>query len=140
MINTTLLLRVASIVTLLFAAGHTLGGTKSWSPMGETDVLAAMRTQRFEVFGVSRTYLDFYRGFGFSLSVYLLLQAALLWQLASLAKTEPGHLLATIATFVISSLAGTLLCWTMILPQPAVFSAFLTICLGAALFTAWIGR
>ncbi len=87
--RTTLLLRVASVTSLLFAAGHTVGGTQEWSPMGETDVLQAMRTHRFDVMGLSRTYLDFYRGFGYTLTVTLLLQAVLLWQLASLARTEP---------------------------------------------------
>jgi hypothetical protein len=138
--RTTLLLRIASVVSLLFAAGHTLGGTKAWSPMGETDVLQAMRTHRFEVFGVSRTYLDFYRGFGFSLTVSLLLQAVLLWQLAALAKTEPRRVGPMIASFVLASLAGTVLSWKFILPQPAVFSAVLTACLAAALLTAWSGR
>ena len=28
----SLLLRIGSIASLLFAAGHTLGGTQSWSP------------------------------------------------------------------------------------------------------------
>jgi hypothetical protein len=138
--RTTLLLRVASVVSLLFAAGHTLGGRKEWSPMGETDVLQAMRTHRFEVFGVSRTYLDFYRGFGFSLTVTLLLQAVLLWQLASLARTEPRRVSPMIASFVLASLAGTGIAWVFILPQPAVFSAFLTACLAAALLSAWRGR
>jgi hypothetical protein len=138
--RTTLLLRIASVVSLLFAAGHSLGGQKEWSPMGETDVLQAMRTHRFDVFGVSRTYLDFYRGFGFSLTVTLLLQAVLLWQLASLARTEPRRVGPMIASFGLASLASTVLSWEFILPQPAVFSAFLTACLAAAVSTAWRGR
>jgi hypothetical protein len=138
--RTTLLLRAASVVSLLFAAGHTLGGTKDWSPMGETDVLQAMRTHRFDVAGASRTYLDFYRGFGFSLTVTLLLQAALLWQLASLARTEPRRASPMIASFVLASLASTVIAWAIILPVPAVFSTFLTACLAAALLTAWRGR
>jgi hypothetical protein len=138
--RTTVLLRVAAAVSLLFAAGHTLGGRKAWSPTGETEVLKAMRTYRFEVFGVSRTYLDFYRGFGFSLTVSLLLQAVLLWQLSSLARTDPRRAVPMIASFVVASLAGTIVSWIFILPQPAVFSAFLTACLAAALFTAGLGR
>ncbi len=78
MMNPVLLLRVAAVISLLFAAGHTLGGVKSRSPIGETDVLAAMRTFRFEVAGVDRSYLEFYRGFGFLLGVYLLVQTILL--------------------------------------------------------------
>ncbi|HKC11987.1 MAG TPA: hypothetical protein VKI41_08120, partial [Vicinamibacteria bacterium] len=124
--RTTLLLRVASVTSLLFAAGHTVGGTQEWSPMGETDVLQAMRTHRFDVMGLSRTYLDFYRGFGYTLTVTLLLQAVLLWQLASLARTEPRRVSPMIASFVLASLASTVIAWAIILPVPAVFSTFLT--------------
>ncbi|HXB56913.1 MAG TPA: hypothetical protein VN461_19275 [Vicinamibacteria bacterium] len=138
--RTTLLLRVASVTSLLFAAGHTLGGTQEWSPMGETDVLQAMRTHRFDVMGLSRTYLDFYRGFGYTLTVTLLLQAVLLWQLASLARTEPRRASPMIASFVLASLASTVIAWAIILPVPAYFAAFLTACLAAALLTSWRGR
>src|SRR5258708_12343189 len=89
--RTTLLLRVASVTSLLFAAGHTVGGTQEWSPMGETDVLQAMRTHRFDVMGLTRTYLDFYRGFGYTLTLTLLLQAALLRQPPSPPSTNPSR-------------------------------------------------
>src|SRR5262249_61551476 len=86
--TTTVLLRVASVLSVLFAIGHTLGGRKSWSPIGESDVLQAMRTFAFDIGGARRTYLDFYLGFGFTLSVFLLMQAVLLLQLARLAGTD----------------------------------------------------
>jgi hypothetical protein len=72
MTTTKMWLRLASVSSLLFSAGHTLGGRRSWS-LGESDVFTAMGTVRFDTAGVSRTYLDFYRGFGFTLSVFLLL-------------------------------------------------------------------
>ena len=76
--RTTMWLRISSVIALLFAAGHTLGGLKHWSPMGENPVLKAMRETRFETMGVSRSYLDFYMGFGYSLSVLELMLAVLL--------------------------------------------------------------
>jgi hypothetical protein len=33
--TTSLLLRIASVISLVFAPGHTLGGLQKWSPMGE---------------------------------------------------------------------------------------------------------
>jgi len=42
--------------------------------MGDNDVLASMTAVRFDVMGVSRSYLDFYLGFGWTLSVFLLLR------------------------------------------------------------------
>ncbi len=134
--RTALLLRIASVISLLFAAGHTLGGRKSWSPLGESEVLKAMRTFRFETSGVSRTYLDFYLGFGFTISVYLLLQAILLWQLAAMARTEPLQVRPMIASFALATLACGLLSWRFIFPLPVVFSAVLAACLALAYFAA----
>ena len=44
-----LLLRIASGLTLLFAAGHAMGAMDSWSPPGDTDVLRSMRAFEFDV-------------------------------------------------------------------------------------------
>jgi hypothetical protein len=63
--TTAILLRITSVISFLLAAGHTLGGWSSWSPVGDTDVLTSMRTFQFQTVGVTRSYLDFYRGFGF---------------------------------------------------------------------------
>jgi hypothetical protein len=134
--NPVLWLRVSSVISLLFAAGHSLGGRKDWSPFGETEVLKAMRTVRFEAMGVSRTYLDFYRGFGHSATVSLLLQAILLWQIATIARTDPHSVRPLIASFVVASAAGVVISWVFILPAPAVFSGVLTVCLALAFFAA----
>src|ERR1700752_4364000 len=91
-------LRIASVIALLFAAGHSMGAMESWSPPGETDVLEAMRSFRFDAMGVTRTYWDFYFGFGLFISVFLLLQAILLWQLSAIAMTDPARARPLIAT------------------------------------------
>ncbi len=134
--NTTLFLRIASIISLLFAAGHILGGMQSWSPPGETEVLRAMRTFRFDAEGSSRTYLDFYLGFGHMISVYLLLQAALLWQLAAIARADALRVRPSIASFFLASVASAFLSWKFIFAVPVVFSVVLAACLGAAFVTS----
>jgi hypothetical protein len=126
--------RISSIVSLLFAVGHTLGGRKDWSPIAENPVLTAMRTFRFEIGGVSRTYLDFYRGFGFSLSVFLALQGFMLWQLSTLARTEPLEAKPLVASFAVASIIGAVVTWIFIMPVPTVFSAVLSACL----VVAWV--
>ena len=132
----TVFLRVASILSLLFAGGHTLGGTESWSPAGETEVLQAMRSFRFNAVGVSRTYLEFYLGFGFILSVYLLLQAVVLWQLATVARVEPARLRPLVAAFLLAQVASGVLAWKFIFAIPVVFSALIAIALGASLYAS----
>ena len=134
--NVVLWLRVSSIVSVLFAAGHTLGGRRAWSPVGESEVLASMRTYRFDVQGVSRTYLDFYRGFGFYLSVFLVLQGIVLWQLCTIAKTHPSLVQPIIGSFAAAAVIGAILTWSFIFPTPAVFSAVLAICLVLAFVSA----
>lgn len=73
------LLRIASVLTLLLCLGHTLGAP--WTPTGSPEALALVETTRtlhFDVMGTSRSLLDFYRGFGYSLSICLFAQAILL--------------------------------------------------------------
>jgi len=134
--KTRLTLRIASIVMFLFAAGHSLGGKDSWSPAGETDVLRAMRSVRFDAGGVSRTYMDFYMGFGWTLAVFMLLQAVLLWQIAAIAKRDAPSVRPMIASFFIATVASACVSWILILPIPVIFSALLAACLAFAFFTA----
>jgi hypothetical protein len=128
----TVLLRISAVISLLFAIGHSLGGMKKWSPMGENEVLKSMSTVKFDVMGASRSYLDFFMGFGWSISVALLLQSALLWQLASLARVNGAQVRPMVAMFAVASLASSVIAWRFIFPVPALFSAVLLIILVAA--------
>lgn len=127
--TTTLWLRIASVISLLFAAGHTAGGLKYWSPMGDNPVLQTMRTVRFDVMGVSRSYFDFFIGFGWSLSVLMTMQAILLWQLAGLARTDAARVKPIIAVIALAVVACGLLAWRFIFPVPALFSLVLAVSL-----------
>jgi hypothetical protein len=119
--TTTLWLRISSVITLLFAAGHTLGGLKYWSPMGDNAVLQAMRTVHFDAMGANRSYLDFYMGFGYSLSVIQVMLAILLWQLATLASTNALSVRPMIAVIILAVAACAVIAWRLILPVPALF-------------------
>jgi hypothetical protein len=129
-----ILLRITAVVTLLFAAGHTLGGIHSWSPGGETEVLGAMRTFHFDAQGASRSYLDFYRGFGFLLSTYMLLQGVLLWQLASFVKVNAKQARPMIAVIFLASVMGAILSWEFIFPLPVAFFSLIAGLLAASYF------
>jgi hypothetical protein len=130
--TTTLLLRIASVISLVFTAGHTLGGLRKWSPMGDNEVLKAMTAVRFDTMGANRSYLDFFMGFGWSLSIAMLLQTVLLWQLSSLARADPVQVRPMIAVFLLATLAGAVIAWRFIFPVPALFSSALVIVLAAA--------
>ncbi len=132
----TLLLRIAAIISLLFTAGHTMGGLKKWSPMGENAVLKAMTDVRFDTMGANRSYFDFFMGFGWSLSVAMLLQSILLWQMATLARTDAASVRPMIAVFALAQLASGIIAWRFIFPVPALFSAVLLVVLVAAFVVA----
>ena len=128
----TLPIRLAALLSVVFAAGHLLGGLQSWSPIGPTPVLSSMQTFRFDVSGVTRSYLDFYRGFGFLLGVFLVTEAVLLWQLANLARDDWARARPFVWIFLLSSLAMGALAWTFLFPMPAYFIAALAALLGWA--------
>jgi hypothetical protein len=134
--TTTVLLKISAVISLVFALGHSLGGLKRWSPMGENEVLKAMETVRFDTMGANRSYLDFFMGFGWSLTVAMLLQSVLLWQLASLARTDAAQVRPMIAAFALAALASGVIAWRFIFPVPALFSAVLLIVLVAAYLRA----
>ena len=127
------LLRIASIVTLLYFAGHTAG--MPWTPAagpGELPVIEAMKTHRFETGGFARTYWDFYFGFGVITSGFLLVQAVVLWQLGSLARTDAAQIRPIVASFLVLFVVNAILAWMFFFAVPAVMAAAIAICLGLA--------
>ena len=137
--STTIWLRVSAIISLLFAVGHSLGGMQSWSPTADNPVLQSMRTVHFDVMGVSRSYLDFYLGFGYSISVSLLLQAALLWMLSGVARNDAASARPMIAAFAVATVVSAFIAWRYIFPVPAIFSLVLSATLIVAYITALRG-
>jgi hypothetical protein len=127
--TTTRWLKISALVSLLLGLGHTLGGRKSWSPMGDNTVLETMRSTRFPVMGVERSYLDFYLGFGYSISVLQIMQAILLWQLAALAASNPNAARPMIAVIALATVLCGIISYNFIFPLPVAFSAVLLACL-----------
>jgi Flp pilus assembly protein TadB len=60
----------------------------------------------------------------------------LLWQMASLARTDPARLRPMIAAFAVATIAAGVVAWQFIIPIPAVFSAVLAACLVVAFVRA----
>ncbi len=133
----SIFLRVASVLTLLYCAGHTSG--MPWTPAqgaGEMAVLEAMKSQHFETAGVTRTYWDFYYGFGVAITGYLLVQAVVLWQLAALAKSQTITLRPIIASLCVGFLVNAVIVWKFFFAIPLVMAVAITVSLGFAFFAA----
>src|SRR5262245_40232297 len=119
--NPVLCLRIAAVLTLLYAAGHTIGAP--WTPAKDPQALALsqqMKSNPFAVLGVLRTYWDFYFGFGVAISVYQFVQAVVLWQLASLARSHAPAVRAIVATFFVAFVANAVICWMYFFAPPLV--------------------
>src|SRR5713101_5986273 len=80
--------RIAAVLLLLFAVGHTLGFRQSDPKWGVDALLGSMRSIHFDVQGFNRTYWDLFVAAGFSVGVFYLFAAILAWQLGGLAFQE----------------------------------------------------
>jgi hypothetical protein len=127
--------RIAAVLILLFDVGHTVGFP--WSdPQWGVDV-GSMRSSHFYILGFSRTYWDFYLGFGLFVSVFLLLAAVLAWQLGGLPAKTLSLMRGTAWALALCFAAVTVLSWRYFFVVPIVFSIVITVCLIAA---AWLQR
>lgn len=135
--KTTHFLRIASGLTLIHAILHTIGGVFG-KPLPGTAamVVATMQANRFPVFGVTRSYYDFYFGLGLGITILLTVEAVLLWQLGTLAKSDAARLKPIIAVFVLSFLAFAVNSYFYFFYGPVVFEILIAVCLGAAIATA----
>jgi hypothetical protein len=130
----SILYRIASILLILFALGHTLGFRKVDPRWGVDSIISALRSTHFNVQGLNRTYWDFYVGFGLFVTVFLLFSAALSWQLGGLPKESVSAMPIVTWGFAISFVVVTYLSWQYFFIIPVIFSAVVTICL---LLAAW---
>jgi hypothetical protein len=121
--------RIAAILLVLFALGHTLGFRQIDPRWGVDSLLQSMRTIRFDVQGFSRTYWDFYVGFGLFVTVFLLFAAVVAWQLGGVSAETLSATVVVKWGLVVCFVAVTILSWKYFFMVPAVFSVLITLCL-----------
>ena len=136
--SATSLYRVAAVLLLLFAAGHTFGFLSFKPPTSEgLAVHDAMESVRFNFKGSSYSYAGFYKGFGLTITAYLLFSAFLAWHLGGLATTSPQNIGALAWAFAAVQLVCLVLSLLYFFLVPALFSGVVVIALGWA---AWLLR
>jgi hypothetical protein len=129
----TLLYRIAAVLFLVVAAGHTFGFLKFEPPTAEgAAVRDAMNNVHFQIGKASFSYGGFYVGFGLYVTVYLLFSVYLAWHLGGLARSHPEAIGALGWVFFAVQLAGLALSWIYFALPPTVLSALVAICLGWA--------
>jgi hypothetical protein len=131
-------LRIASVLTLIHAIMHTIGGVFGKPQTGVAAMVAAtMRSNRFTVLGVTRSYADFYLGMGLGITISLTMEAAVFWLIASLAKSDAMRLRRPIlAVFLAGYLAFAVNSSFFFFSGPVIGEILIALCLGAAIVTA----
>ena len=131
----SLLYRIAAVLLLLFAVGHTLGFRQSDPTWGVDALLSSMRSIQFDMQGFHRTYWDLFVAAGFSVGVFYVFAAILAWQLGGLPPATLALMRGTAWAFALSFAAITVVSWRYLFLIPIAFSIAITACLSAA---AWI--
>jgi len=129
-----LLYRIASVLLVLFAAGHTLGFRRVDPRWGIDATIGALKATQFQVQGFTRSYWGFYTGFGLFVTVLLVFTGILAWQLGALPKDTLRSLRVVTWALALSFVAVTFLSWRYFFIAPLVFSGVVAACL---LLAAW---
>jgi hypothetical protein len=133
--NATVFYRIAAVVLLLFAAGHTFGFL-GFVPPNPEGVAArdAMNGVHFKIGGGSYSYGGFYKGFGLHITAYMLFSAFLAWHLGTMAASNP-HAIGLLGwAFFALQVAGVVLAWIYFFPVPVIFSVAAAVCVGLAVW------
>jgi hypothetical protein len=124
--------RIAAVLLLVFAAGHTYGFLHARPPSeAGMAVRQAMDQVQFHVGGSTLSYGGVYVGFGLYVGAYLLFSAFLAWHLATQAADHPRSIGWLGWIFFGLQLVCLVLSCTYFSAPPMVFSVLVTF------FTGW---
>jgi hypothetical protein len=127
--------RIAAVLLLLFALGHTLGFSQPDPQWGVDALVGSMQSIHFDVMGSSRTYWDLFLGSGYCISLFFLFAALLAWQLGGFPAVTLAAMRATLWGFALCFAAIAVLSWIYLFIIPLAFSILIALCLAAA---AWL--
>lgn len=132
-----LFLRIASVLTFIHAALHTIGGVFGKVAPGPATVAAqAMRMNQFLAMGHLRSYWDFYRGLGLAVTIFLTAEAIVFWQLSLLAKTDARRLRSILAVFAAAYIVFAVDSYGCFFLGPVIAELLIAMLLGLAIVTA----
>lgn len=144
-LKSNIFLRIASVLTLVHCIAHTIRGVLSgpltatqWPTHGneEITVIETMKSHSFNFAGFLRTYWDFHVGYGFFLTVILLIQGLLFWNLAVLTKTNALAIRPILALFFFNFLGMAIVAWKYFSLGPVIIELIIAACFAAAFKTA----
>ena len=128
--------RVAAVLLLLFAAGHSFSFSLVDPQWGLDAMLAQMRSIRFGIGGIERTYWDLYLANGLTVGILYAFCAVLAWQLGSLPPDSLRQLRLVTWAFPIAFAGVAAVSFVHLFLIPQMFAIAITACLAAG---AWRG-
>jgi hypothetical protein len=134
-VTPTLSLRIASVLTFVHAVLHTVGGVFGTPAAGvQQATVALMKANQFPVMGLTRSYWDFQLGLGLGVTVMLLVESVVFWQLGSLARTDAAQVRPIVVTFLIGYLALAVNSYAFFFLPPAIAEIVIVGFLGYSCF------
>jgi len=132
----TIFLRIASVLMLIQAVLHTIGGVFGTPPPGAgATAAAAMKANQFLLEGHTRSYWDFFIGFGLAITVSIAMEAVVIWQLASLAKKDAAKVRPMVIAFAAGYLLLGINAWRFFFSGPVICEAAIVTLLSLAIAT-----
>jgi hypothetical protein len=131
----SLFYRIAFVLLILFAVGHTLGFRRVDPRWGVDSLIQQLRSTHFDAQGFNRSYWDFFTGFGFFVTILLLFAAIVSWQLGSLPKESLSTMSLITWGLAICFIVVTFLSCQYFFMVPVVFSGATAVCL---ILGAWL--
>ena len=130
-------LRIASVLTLVHSAMHTIGGVFGSTPEGPASIAAAaMKANQFQFMGATRTFWDFHLGRGMAVTIFLTAEGVAFWLLGSLAKRNAVEIRPILGVFALGYVAFAVDSLMYFFMLPGIFEAVIAACLTAAMATA----
>ena len=137
LLKPTIFLRAASVLTFIHCIAHTVRGVLSAPAHGEAEiaVIETMKSHSFSFGGFSRTYWDFHLGYGWILSLFLLVDGLLFWYLAGVSKTDSTVIRPFVGLFGFNFLMMAIVSWKFFAPGPVIIEFLVALSLAAAFAT-----
>jgi hypothetical protein len=136
--SAAVILRIAAVLAAVQGTAHGTLFLRARPRHGpaEVAVIEAMQSNRFDFAGATRSYWDFYVGYGLQAAAACLVEAVLFWQLARMAESQPALVRPTVALFVLVNVGHALLTARYFFYLPIVFDLAIAACLAWAFVVA----
>lgn len=123
--------RIAAILSLMFAAGHTIGFLAFRPSSAEGRAAMRAMARGFGENGARFSYAGFYQGFGLYCGLALVLTAVLAWWMGTLAKSSARATIFPAVALALFHFGGFALAMLYFPLPAAIFSALLMLLFGA---------